>query len=388
MAEIFPMKQSDEEEMRLWQLPVPIGDDEWRTARLTPRCIVESYVYADVGLIVAPGSTGKTTFTLYEMAHIVLGRRLLGLKVYTPGPCILISGEDRREFLVGRLREVCAALGLSAADEARVRELVRIDDRTRDVAKLALVVDDVVVAAPFADAIAKSAKDFAPVLVQFDPLISFGVGEARVNDAMQGLVEAARVITGELDCCTRYTHHTGQQAARDKIVDQYSGRSGTALADGCRMVAVLVALNDLEVFNATGEHLTGKQSAFALHRPKLSYAPPEREPLYVRRDGYGYELLPAVTAPTGDARAKILGDQLARFIESELREGRRYTRRDLDDRRPGELARADVRTGLAWLTASGQLFDQPITDPETGKAPAHGARSHLVIRRIDGAATP
>ena len=365
-----------------WQLPPPISDDKWRTARLTPRCIVESYLYADVGLIVAPGSTGKTTFNLYEMVHVALGRPLLGLKIYTPGSCVLVTGEDRREYLVGRLREISDALNLTDIERAKVKRLVRIDDRTKDVRRLACIANDVVQATGFADEIVKASRDIGPVLVQFDPLISFGVGESRVNDAMQALVEAGRILVAGLDCCVRFTHHTSQNAARDKITDQYAARSGTALPDGCRMVSVLVSADDAELFKATGEHLKGKQSAFALHRPKLSYAPPERAPLHVRRDGYGYELLRAVAAPSSAERAKVLGEQSTRFLESESREHRHHTRNTLESVKPGGMARDDVRAGLAWLTASGLLSDVSVIDPATGKAPKAGSRTYLVPRSV------
>jgi hypothetical protein len=39
---------------------------ELATARLTPRCIVESYLYADVGVLAGPGGTGKTTLALWR----------------------------------------------------------------------------------------------------------------------------------------------------------------------------------------------------------------------------------------------------------------------------------------------------------------------------------
>ncbi len=66
-------------QIRPWLLPAAISNDEWRAARLHPRSIVEPrYLYADVGELVAPGSTAKTTFTLYEMVCIVLGIRCSG----------------------------------------------------------------------------------------------------------------------------------------------------------------------------------------------------------------------------------------------------------------------------------------------------------------------
>jgi hypothetical protein len=47
-----------------------------RAAPLTPACIVDAYLYADVGTIPGPGSTGKTTLFLFESVHIVLGTPL------------------------------------------------------------------------------------------------------------------------------------------------------------------------------------------------------------------------------------------------------------------------------------------------------------------------
>ncbi len=94
---------------------------EWETARLTPKCIVENFLYADVALLSAPGGTGKTTLALYEAIHIILGRRLYGLTVKNPGWCLFITAEDPRGILVARLREVAKGMGLSNEEIAQVR---------------------------------------------------------------------------------------------------------------------------------------------------------------------------------------------------------------------------------------------------------------------------
>jgi RecA-family ATPase len=353
-------------------------------ARLSPRCVVENYLYADVGTLIAPGSTGKTTASLYEAVHITLGLPLWGLEVVTPGPVLIVTAEDRREFLVARLREICATLRLSAAQMERVCEGIRIDDRTASIMKLTTIVCDIVTVAGFARQIVEGARDLAPVLVQFDPLVSFGVGESRVNDAEQGLIEAGRVISGGLDCAVRYVHHTGKAPALEKRADQYTGRGGSALADGCRMVHVMQALDAAELAKATDEGLAEGESAFALHRPKLSYGPPQRVPLYVRRRGFAFELLRAKAAQSADERAKTLGEQLARFIASELHDGRRHTRNSLREMRPESMSRGDVMTALAWLDASGRLVERELLDA-SGKRPATGARSYLDAPAIGGA---
>ena len=82
-----------------------IGPDELAIARITPPCIVESYLYRDVATFPGPGGTGKTTLFLFESVHIVLGRPLYGLEVVTPGVVAFVTAEDRRELLVARLRD-------------------------------------------------------------------------------------------------------------------------------------------------------------------------------------------------------------------------------------------------------------------------------------------
>lgn len=360
-----------------WAVPEPISADELASARLTPRCIVEKYLFADVATLIAPGSTGKTTATLYEAVHIVLGLPLWGLQVVAPGPVLIITAEDRREFLVARLREICAALGLADPAVRRVCDGVRIADLTTSIRKLTSIVADTVVVADFAAQIVAAARDLAPVLVQLDPLVSFGVGEARVNDSEQGLIEAGRVISGGLDCCTRFVHHTGKGPALDKRTDQYAGRGGSALADGSRMVTIMQALDDAELVKATDERLGDGESAFALHRAKLTFEAPQRQPLYVKRKGFVFELLRAKASQSPDERVRTLGEQLARFIASELQAGRRHTRHTLEQLKPESMSRPDVRQALAWLAAAGRLHDVEVTDA-SGKKPATGARTYLV----------
>ncbi len=363
----------------VWALPAPIAEHEMQAARLAPRCIVQDYLFADVAALVAPGSAGKTTMSLHEFVCIVLRRPLWGLEVLEPGPVLVVTAEDRREYLVARLRRICEAMGLTKSETARVRDGVRIFDCTANVRRLTIVADDVVTVASFADELVQACKagGLRPALVQFDPMVSFGVGESRVNDAEQGLIHAARVIANGLDCAVRYVHHTGVAKALDKAAHQYAGRGGSALADGCRMVHVLSSLTGDELFKATGERLTADQSAFALARPKISYAPPQTLPLYVRRSGFRFELLHALAAQSSDERAQAVGLQLGRFIIAEQHAGRRHTRHTLEQLKPDSLGRNEVRTALAWLSANGRLHDEPVLG-EGGKRPAAGARTYLV----------
>ncbi len=357
-----------------WSVPAAIDIAEMQKARLSPRCIVEGYLYADVAALIAPGSTGKTTMALHEAACIALGLPLWGLSVRTPGPVLMVTAEDRREYLVARLREIGAALGLDAAQMDRVRNDVRIDDRTTNLRRLTAVVADTVAATRLAHEIVAACRreGFAPVLVQFDPMVSFGIGEARVNDCEQGLIEAARVIGNGLDSCVRFVHHSGKANARERAVDQYAGRGGSALADGCRMVHVMEALTPDDVAKITGCELDDHESAFALHRPKISYAPPQRAAIYVKRRGYEFRVLQATAPKTEDQKASEDDAQMLRFLEAQCVAGMRHTRHTLEAARPAAFSRDRARAAIARLVVS-QRIEEAAIDP----VPTNGARTYL-----------
>jgi hypothetical protein len=363
-----------------WALPAAISDAEMQGARLTPRCIVENYLFADVAALFAPGAASKTTMTLHEAVCIVLGRPVWGQPVHAPGPVVLLTAEDQREFLVARLRRICEGMRLSGEEVELVRAGVLIHDCTAHLRRLTEINNDVVAVADFAHEIVAACREakLQPAVVQFDPLVSFGVGEARVNDSEQGLIHAARVIVAGLDCAVRFVHHTGQAKALDKAAHQYAGRGGSALSDGCRMVHVLTALDAGAVLAQTGERLEPGESAFALARPKISHAPPQTAPIIIRRTGYRFDVLRALLPQSAEERAETVGRQLARFIEAEAAAGRTFTRNTLEQLKPENLSRPDVRQGLAWLAARGMLLDVPLVGPD-GKAPKTGARTRLAV---------
>lgn len=362
-----------------WALPDPVSMDEWLKARPAPDCIVENYLYADVGVLVAPGGVGKTTLQLFEAVHIALGRPLHGLTVRKPGPVLILTAEDSREMLVARLRAICADMGLSHDEVRRVRELVRISDVSGNGLRLTEVVADVVMPCETIDDLIRGCQKLAPVLIVIDPAVSFGVGESRVNDAEQGLIEAARKLRNTLNCCIRYVHHSGKQNARDKAVDLYAGRGGSAFADGCRMVHVLQPMTPEEWTKATGDELNHGESGLILARPKMSYCPPQG-PLYIKRDGYSYTTHePSESNPESELRRR--GYALLTLIQEEISKGHFPTQRSLEaaGKDATGMTRQQLRDTIAWLQSADMIENRERPDK-----PAHGAKTYLHPR---GAAT-
>ncbi len=68
----------------------------------------------------------------------------------------------------------------------------------------------------------------------------FGPGERFVNDGEAKIMEIGRLISRELNCAVRYSHHVSKEAARGRFVDAHTGRGGAAGGDNARFVWVVV----------------------------------------------------------------------------------------------------------------------------------------------------
>jgi len=130
-------------------------------------------------------------------------------------------------------------MDLTQEERRAALESLRVWDVSGTGAKLVWAEGGNLVLTPLADSIVNTYRDDPPAVVVFDPLVSFGADESRVNDNEQAIITAARRIVRGLGCCVRLVHHIGKGNARERTLDQYSGRGGSALADGARMVAVL-----------------------------------------------------------------------------------------------------------------------------------------------------
>ena len=378
-AASLPTKTASEPEA--WAYPVPMTWEEWKSARPTPDCIVANYLFSDVGLLVAPGGSGKTTLILFEAVHIVLKLNLWGLEIKKSGPVLILTAEDSREMLVARLREICLAMELSGEQIEIVMRDVRISDVCAIPHKITAVIGDTITPNYLVDVIVAQCRENKPVLIVIDPAISFGVGESRVNDAEQALIEAARKLRSDLNCCVRYVHHTGKANAREKTLDQYSGRNGSALPDGCRMVAVMQRLEADEFRGATGVQLDDEESGIVLARPKVSYSPPQ-ENIYIVRRGYHFTHV-EVSRRDAMANLEATANQVYQLILEELKQGRRHSRNTLESlSSAARVKRQEIRDAVKFLMAANRI------EIKQGEGLGKRGGQHSFLSPVDEIASP
>lgn len=348
-----------------------ISEDELAQAKLTPKCIVMNHTYADVAQVVAPGGTGKTTMLLYEAVCMALGWRVWGLETVTPGWTLIVTAEDRRDRLIARLREMLASLKLTPAQRATVLQSILIWDVTGLALKLVAVSDGNLVLTALADQIVETYQDDPPIVVLFDPLVSFGASESMVNDNEQAIVTAARRIVNGLDCCVRVVHHTGKANARGGTLDQYSGRGGSALADGSRMTTVIQGWSEANIAGLQppqGCEPENGSSISILSRAKLSYSPPDLPLIWIKRTGFKFEHFVEIPRTKEDIR-NSKADQLERFLVSQLKNGHYHTQRTLETICEDlKMTRVDVRGAVAVLRAGRRVFDNELpSDKKKGR---------------------
>lgn len=343
-------------------------------AELTPRELLPFVMYADVRLRAAAGGTGKTTMVLWEAATLALRKPLYGSVPARPVKTILISREDPQKPLWARLREICRAMKLARTEIETVFSRVVIVDLSEDSWRLSRVVNDVV--EPDYEAIEALIDRLAshkPDWIVFDPAISFGVGESRVNDSEQGLIEACRIIRNRLDCCAEIIHHTGKENARAGARDQYSFRGGSALSDGARMVVIVNVLEAGPWNKETGLALGAEESGLVVTLAKLSYARRPDESIYLIRRGFTFErVFPEIKTP--EQRRDADAEKVLEFLRNEARESRRYSSKTLENSREVlGLTQLRIRTALDLLLSSSRVTRVKGTGNSQWLEPAEGA---------------
>lgn len=356
-----------------------ISDDEWNTAKLSPACIVKDFLYADVAVLAAPGGTGKTTISLYEAIHIVLGWSLYGLDVEKPGWCLFITAEDNRETLIARLREITCYMELSDHATAAVRRGVLFWDVSGENLQLIQLDGGNTKISELTDSIISEYKDDPPVLVTFDPIVSFGVGESKVNENEQGLVVAARRIRNGLGCAVRVVHHSGKANARGGTLDQYTARGGSALPDGSRMTFILQPWTPKDSKHKPPDGCTPSPGASLtiLARPKLSYSRPNLPLIWIKRTGWQFEHFTEAFISEEETKRSLLA-QVHRFIASGIERGARYNKTALHSaHKEMGLTRQQVRDAIELLMAEGQVTEETLPKNEQSTK----RKTFLSIRR-------
>jgi hypothetical protein len=342
--------------------------DVFENAPPAPEMVVHGYLPCDIAVRYGEGGTGKTTLSLYEAIHIILGQPILGFEVMRPGPVLMLSGEDDRRRIEYRLHHVCKALQLSAEAVRYVQARLYVIDASA--VRIPLVVGaeyDQLVETVHLQRLIDAYGPIGLAATYIDPAVSFGPGERYVNDGEQALMTALRRFRREVGGGLFLQHHVSKQASRDAVADQYAGRGGAAMSDAARAVHVLLkhdlAKSDLPLPPTIAAEEVQKGRVLRSHVPKLTDGHAHPDAIWIRRtDGWGFERVAA--ARPEDAIERALREVVA-FVRAQARDAVRHTPRSLRDRAPQlRLTKRQIEAAVEHGLMNGALVERALPDDE------------------------
>lgn len=194
--------------------------------------IIPGLEKGDVGIVAAPGGTGKS-FLLLEIAmSVALGATLIpGLTVNYAGPVRVLNFEERLQALKNRLIWICRYFGIDfPSDRLLVSSLsnctLRLVDRNGNVNR------------EYVSFLKKQAEGMS--LLILDPLRMCHFADENDAGAMSALVQVLKDIGEETDAGVLVAHHSSKASILNGQGNvQQSVRGSSALVDAARLVITL-----------------------------------------------------------------------------------------------------------------------------------------------------
>ncbi|MDA8204620.1 MAG: AAA family ATPase [Thermaerobacter sp.] len=222
-----------------WKLP---ADDDIRLfLGFTPPAadwVVEGVEPGDVGILSAPGGTGKSMFCISLAAAVASGQPLFAAwAVGGPGDVLYIYAEDKPSTIHRRLRALHQVSPLDASAIGRLHTVgVRTDPpklmvRGLDHSGLAAAQTEPVLG------VMDGIKSYPhPRLLIVDPLIKFHALDENTNTEMEQFLTLVTQIASDPGVAIILTHHVGKSAVLNgQSSTQQSARGASAIVDQARM---------------------------------------------------------------------------------------------------------------------------------------------------------
>lgn len=352
----------------------------------TRRWLLKDFLpYGIVGLIVAPGGSGKSQFAMQLAYSIASGAPLANhWEVAEQGTVLMLCAEDDAEEVHRRLHRIHAEHSFQGPPaftglmqiRLHIKSVVGEDmlltrrgastevDRTRTLERLGLTV--------------KQFQDLK--LVILDPASRFRGGDENKNEDATRFVEALEWLRQETGATILIAHHTNKGAINATEVNQSASRGASAFTDGVRWQLALSAAGSKTKWK--GYYSEADQGRYVEAKlVKSNYTAPQPEVLLRRLDG-GY-LHAAIGNPSPV-------DQALLPLLVLLRDQGPLTAREVEQHHCGEsktlgvsqkAARSVIKTAVSEglvdnvqrqplkLTAHGEALVQELAPRGAGTAP-------------------
>ena len=220
-----------------------LGSAVLTAPRVEPDWVLPGLPVRDVGMIAAPGGTGKTRLGLQLAIGVALGT---GWPWRTPpaapGRVLYLAAEEHPDILLDRLRAIAQATSMARGDMDRL-------DTVLDVCSMITVPGATLSAfgneGPLAAALLGLAGERYRLIV-VDPIASFaGIDAENDNAAVTRVVKYLRAVGEATGAAVLVLHHVAKSAILNGQTHlAVAARGAIALTDGVRWQAQLTRIPD------------------------------------------------------------------------------------------------------------------------------------------------
>ena len=235
----------------------------------------------DLGMIAAPGATGKT-FLVLSLALGLSGikKDFLGRPVETTGRVIMLAGEDDENIIDLRTWHMLPA---DSADGRYDHNFVPIA-LSGEVPYIVEKNKGKLTRGVWYEPIRKLAE--GTTLLVIDPLRRFHEADENDSQHMTYVVQTMEAIAKETNCAIIFTHHTGKAVSLSGQGDmQQAARGSSAITDGVRWQVNMVGMSEDEA-KKFGVKDDERRQFLRIVFAKTNYAPP-MEDWWCRRGSGG-----------------------------------------------------------------------------------------------------
>lgn len=218
-----------------------IGDD------IPPRrWIVQGRLLrGEVGVLVAPGGTGKSSFDILTGLACATGIELTGEEIKEVVPVWIINNEDSTNEL---RRRTMAAIIHHGIDPARIGDRLMVTGADGQILRLFESADRMPKDGPNIETVIQLVEDAKIGVVILDPLASLHFAEENDNAALDHVLRGIGRIARATNCAVTITHHT-RKAGAGLATDSHAGnldnaRGASAIVYAARFAHTLATMTD------------------------------------------------------------------------------------------------------------------------------------------------
>lgn len=278
-----------------------------------------------VGMIVAPGGTGKSMFVMQMAFAIATGGKFANYWDTNKGGVLLLLAEEDDDEIHRRVEHLMA---LYPPNDPAASKAIDKNVHIKSMSAISNMMTHTtmksgggVVATDYAQRLILTARNIPNLkLIVIDPASRFRGGNENSADDTTRFIEQLELVKKETGTTILLVHHAHKGASKTEASDQGDSRGSSALSDGVRWQANLRQVTEKQIMKIAGHNMSQTARYLVSSVTKNNYGPPQEEVVLIRGD---HGILNAVLSTATSQIDRI--QQLVDLVEEEQEAARTYS---------------------------------------------------------------